>query len=142
GNGISSLAFFDRKWGHIMRKLGITTCVRLLLVNAVACQHAYRFTHLSQQKKERTRDPEELSALTNARILFTGIDNPKPKHSALPRHSFNTVPIRSDVQLEAWHIQAPDPKGTVIVFHGYAGEKSSLITRAEEFLRLGYNTLL
>lgn len=126
----------------MIRKIGITTFVLFLLVNAVAFQHAYRFTHFSQEKKERTRDPEELSAITKARILFTGIDNPKPKHSALPKHSFNTVHIRSDVQLEAWHIQAPDPKGTVILFHGYAGEKSSLITRAEEFLRLGYNTLL
>ncbi len=126
----------------MIRKIAITTFVLFLLVNAVAFQHAYRFTHFSREKKERTRDPEDLSAITKARILFTGIDNPKPKHTALPKHSFNTVNIQSDVQLEAWHIQSSNPKGTVILFHGYAGEKSSLLTRAEEFLRLGYNTLL
>src|SRR5690606_8224140 len=43
---------------------------------------------------------------------------------------------------EAWHIVTPESRGTVILFHGYAGEKSSLLTRAEEFLRLGYSTLL
>ncbi len=126
----------------MIRKTGITVLVLFLLANVVAFQHAYRFTHFSRENKERTRDPEELSAVTKARILFTGIDNPKPKHTALPRHSFKTVTIDSDVELEGWHIKAADAKGTVILFHGYAGEKSSLITRAEEFLRAGYSTLL
>ncbi len=126
----------------MIRKVGITLLVVVFLANAVAFQHAYRFTHFTRDNRERTHDPEELSAITKARILLTGIDNPKPKHTALPKHSFNTVLIESDVQLEAWHIIAPDSRGTVILFHGYAGEKSSLITRAEEFLRLGYSTLL
>jgi pimeloyl-ACP methyl ester carboxylesterase len=38
---------------------------------------------------------------------------------------------------------APDvSRGTVILFHGYGGEKSSMLDKSEIFLRLGYNTLL
>jgi hypothetical protein len=36
----------------------------------------------------------------------------------------------------------PKAKGTVILFHGYAGEKSSLLARASEFQKLGFNTFL
>lgn len=39
-------------------------------------------------------------------------------------------------------MDVPHAKGTVILFHGYAGEKSSLLTRAKEFRKLGYNTVL
>jgi alpha-beta hydrolase superfamily lysophospholipase len=56
--------------------------------------------------------------------------------------NYKTVHIKSDVMLEAWHVSITPSKGTVILFHGYSGEKSSLITRAEEFSRLGYSTLL
>ena len=36
----------------------------------------------------------------------------------------------------------PNSKGTVILFHGYAGEKSSLLERSYYFNNLNYSTLL
>ena len=33
-------------------------------------------------------------------------------------------------------------RGTVILFHGYGGEKSSMLDKSDIFLQLGYNTLL
>lgn len=35
-----------------------------------------------------------------------------------------------------------DPKGTVILFHGYSGDKSQLLGRSKAFMELGYNVLL
>lgn len=39
-------------------------------------------------------------------------------------------------------LKADSPKGSVILFHGYGGEKSSMLDKADIFLRLGYNALL
>jgi uncharacterized protein len=124
----------------MIRKIGWTLLTGFLAINIIAFMHAYRFTHFSDTEKSRT-DPKNLSAGTKARVLLLGIDNPKPRPYCKP-DTFTTVHIKSDVILETWHITVPRAKGTVILFHGYSGEKSSLVTRSDEFNRLGYNTLL
>jgi uncharacterized protein len=122
----------------------IVTLILLLFlgINVVAFIHAYKFTHFSSRAAERTKDPKELSPLVKTKVLLSGIDNPKPTRTATPGMNFKTIQIKSDVLLEAWHVTAPGSRGTVILFHGYSGEKSMLISRGEEFARLGFNTLL
>jgi uncharacterized protein len=125
----------------MLKKVFTLLMLIFLGVNVLAFIHAYKFTHFSSRDDERT-NPLELTPMTKTKVLLTGIDNPRPTRSETPRHSFNTVNIDSDVILEAWHLTIAGSKGTVILFHGYSGEKSMLISRAEEFTRLGYNTLL
>lgn len=124
------------------RKILYSTLFVLILINAVAYRHAYMFTHFSKDEVQRTKDPKELSTLEKAKTLFMGINNPRPRHKQLPDSVFETVIIKSTVQLEGWLLDQHNPKGMVIMFHGYAGEKSSLLGRADEFLRLGYKVLL
>lgn len=124
------------------KKILIGLTVAFTILNVMAFIHAYKFTHFSQTQSERTKDPKDLAPLTKAKILFTGIDNPKPQAKSSPAFEFNTIRIESDVSLEAWHTIVPEAKGTVIMFHGYSGEKSLLLTRAEQFMKLGYSTLL
>jgi uncharacterized protein len=113
-----------------------------LSINVIAYLHAYKFTHFAKLNLERTSDPKELSSLAKAKILFTGIDNPRPRNKNHPLLEFQTIKINSTVLLECWQLTVPEAKGTVIMFHGYAGEKSSLLERADEFLKLGYQVLL
>lgn len=124
------------------RKILYSILLVFVVINAVAYRHAYMFTHFSKDEVQRTKDPKELSALEKARTLFMGINNPRPKPKQLPDSVFATVNIQSTVLLEGWLIEQQDSKGTVIMFHGYAGEKSSLLGRADEFLKLGYKVLL
>ncbi len=125
----------------MIRKFAYISFVLFLLANVMAFWHAYRFTHFSDSQKPRI-NPDELSALDKAGILFTGIEVPKPIPFATPRLPFKTINIESDVTLEAWEITTDPSRGTVILFHGYSAEKSTLISRAEEFSKWGYNTLL
>src|SRR6187551_2512595 len=111
-------------------------------MNVVSYQHAYKFTHFTKEVSTRTKDPKDLSAFSKVKLLFTGIDNPKPKNKSLPAHPYKTIKIESTEVLECWQIQTSAAKGTVIMFHGYAGEKSSLLERADEFVKLGYQILL
>ncbi len=110
-------------------------------MNIVAAFHAYRFTHFSGVG-ERTGDPKELSFVDKFEALVFGIKHPHPTHRQLPSVPYETVRIDTGVSLEGWWIDQPQAIGTAILFHGYSGEKSSLLERAEIFRSLGYRTLL
>jgi alpha-beta hydrolase superfamily lysophospholipase len=129
-----------------MRKYLKKSAFALLLIfvsmNVVAYLHAYRFTHFSEPTVARTADPKALSILTKLRILVMGIDNPRPSHERLPTQTYSVVYVNSTERLECWKIDAAAARGTVILFHGYAGEKSSMISRSEFFHAMGFNTVL
>lgn len=111
-----------------------------LLMNSVAFMHAYTFTHFSTDKEKRTKDPLDLSLTEKIAIVFKGIDNPKPTIKSYPKRDYKKIVIGNSIF--CWKQVTPNAKGTVIMFHGYAGEKSSLLERSEELLKLGYNTFL
>ncbi|HEY9008549.1 MAG TPA: alpha/beta fold hydrolase [Ohtaekwangia sp.] len=124
------------------KRIGWLLLIVFILINAIAFQHAYKFTHFSRETVARTKDPAELSVLDKMQLLFTGIDNPRPMQKEVPGAAFKTVKVISTEELECWKIGTRNSQGTVIMFHGYAGEKSSLIMRADEFRKLGYTTFL
>jgi hypothetical protein len=124
------------------RKLVLIVVIGILAANIIAFLHAYTFTHFSSADVVRTQDPEELSVFAKASLLFTGIDNPRPLAKEQPANTFETVYVQSSGMLQCWRIAQPGGHGTVILFHGYAGEKSSLLGRAAEFRKMGYHTLL
>ncbi|MBE8723617.1 alpha/beta hydrolase [Flavobacterium hungaricum] len=113
-----------------------------LIMNIVAFFHAYKFTHFKENKSEKTQSPEKLSTFGKVKTLFLGVNNPKPKNSKFPSQSYTTLKLKSNKEIECWHIRNAKPKGTVILFHGYGSEKSSLIERSDEFQKLGYSTML
>lgn len=111
-------------------------------INAIAFIHAYTFTHFTVKPVSRTKDPADLSLGETIKILVTGIDNPRPRNTAVPTQRFENFEVNSSGRLACWKVPADSSKGTVILFHGYAGEKSSLISRSDEFIRQGYSTIL
>ncbi|HEY8935877.1 MAG TPA: alpha/beta fold hydrolase [Cyclobacteriaceae bacterium] len=127
---------------NAIRKISWLVLILFLLINIVAFIHAYTFTHFSNKHSKRTKDPAALSFTDKLHVLAFGIDNPRPSLKSKPSQPFEQVIIKGDVSLGCWSIKALNPKGTVIMFHGYAGEKSSLLGRSEKFLTLGYNVLL
>ncbi len=46
------------------------------------------------------------------------------------------------LELQGWFVPAPQPRGTVLFFHGNAGNISGRIDYLEMFHRLGYSTLI
>ncbi|PZR20858.1 MAG: alpha/beta hydrolase [Flavobacterium psychrophilum] len=115
--------------------------VLFILINVIAFFHSYKFTHFSDKVTQKT-DANTLTATQKAGILFFGIDNPRPVITAKPSQPYKTVTIDSNKKTECWSIKTPNAKGTVILFHGYGGNKSQMIDKSDEFIALGYNTLL
>ena len=118
----------------------------IALFNLLAYKHAYAMLHFSQEG-DRTEKPEALTARQKIKTLLTGVNIPKPVSTSTPHSkglSYETHRFRvnEEVELEAWYIPHPQPKGVILIFHGYASSKSSLLPEAQVFNEMGYGTFL
>lgn len=111
-------------------------------MNVIAIFHSYKFTHFAESNSEKTKTPTKLSTLQKISTLLFGVNNPKPVNERIPSTAFETISIDSNKKIECWSIKTSNSKGTVILFHGYGGNKSSLLDKAEVFRELGFNTFL
>lgn len=126
---------------RFFRRLFRTLLVIFLLMNVVAFFHAWKFTHFTDEPGQPKRS-YQLSTGEKIQTLFFGIQNPKPKNTALPTQAFEAVKIESTETLEAWFVRADSALGTVAIFHGYRGQKSQMLDRSDELHRMGFNTFL
>src|SRR5688500_2598325 len=124
----------------IKRTLWIIVII-FILMNFVAYFHAYKFTHFTDENVTKT-NAKKLSTSDKIKTLFFGIDNPRPQNTAMPTQNFKVVKLQSNKSIECWHIKTDSSKGTVILFHGYSGEKSTMLEKSDEFIKQGYSTLL
>ena len=127
---------------RIWKSIGWTLFILFILMNAVAFFHAYKFTHFSDPEVQRTKDAKDLSSSAKIKALLLGINNPRPTNFTKPSQPFETINLQSNKSIECWSIKQDSSKGTVIIFHGYGGKKSSMLDKSDEFLELGYNTFL
>jgi len=117
-------------------------------MNIVASFHAYKFTHFAENRMEKTKSPGKLSSLDKIKTLLFGVNNPRPFNKGKPIIHYKTINLQSNKKTECWYIESgklpgnDSALGNVIIFHGYSGNKSSMLDKSEVFLNLGYNTLL
>lgn len=113
-----------------------------ILMNVIAFSHAYKFTHFTNDVVVKTTSIENLNVFSKVKLLVFGIDNPRPKHTKVPTRPYETITLQGEKKIECWRIKSKVNRGTVLLFHGYNGEKSSLLNKADVFLELGYHVLL
>jgi len=122
--------------------LGVLLFLWVARTQAIAMLHYTRAPGV-----ERTAAPENLSMLRKAGIIFSGVSIPRPENSTdpnsvnMPFEAFEVDNGRDDI-LEIWRIPVASPAASlaaprVLMFHGYAASKVSLLTTAEEFRNLG-----
>lgn len=103
--------------------------------------HAYRFTHFSDTSSPRT-DPKTLSVYDKIGIIFTGIQNPRQQDTLLPSVPYQTYIMKGEKELESWYMSHPESKGLILLYHGYAGNKSQMLSRAMDLKDLGFATAI
>jgi esterase/lipase len=128
-----------RKW----TKYGIWAFITIFVfMNIFAIFHSYKFTHFADNKLEKTKTPQSLSNIQKIKILFFGVSNPRPENKIVPTSNFQTIKLKNSKEIECWSIKTENSKGTVILFHGFSGEKSSMLDKSDVFRDLGYSTFL
>lgn len=129
----------NKKWF----KRSIWTLISLfVLLNIVAIFHAYKFTHFTEKETSKTKDPKSLTIGQKVKTLIFGVDNPRPNNKTLPTSNYETIKLNSNREIEGWNIKTENSKGTIILFHGFGGNKSAMLDKSDVFRALGYNTFL
>lgn len=128
-----------KKW--IKRSIWTLT-ILFVLMNVVAIFHSYKFTHFSDELVVKTKTPKKLTTGQKIKTLFFGVSNPRPENTVIPQKDFEIIKLKSNKEIECWGVEVEKSKGTVILFHGYSSEKSSLIEQSSFFNSIGFSTLL
>lgn len=123
------------------KRLLWTLLIVFICMNVIAYFHAYKFTHFDPSEHVKT-NAGHLSFTQKIGIALFGISNPRPQSNTLPNVPYETIKLKSNKTIECWLIKADSSKETVILFHGYGGEKSSMLDKAYVFISMGYNTML
>ena len=78
------------------------------------------------------------------KVILFGVRLSKSVIKHFPATPYKTVSLHTPdgLRLEGWSIPAKNPKGTVILYHGYGGSKDPMLSEAAYFHQLGYNTFL
>lgn len=121
-----------------------TVC--FLGVNVLAYTHAKAmmcFTTVG----DRTAKPEALHYLDKAKTLLFGVTIPRPSGGETPVDvsldaQVSIIDGPGSIKLEAWYCDQGEDTPLVILFHGYAAKKTSLILEAQELYSLGTSVLL
>ncbi len=123
--------------------------IALLLVvgiNAAAFLHARSMTHFVDAGR-RTAPPERLSVIETARVLLTGVTVARPRDRRTPAAlglAYETLRFASGhgPELAAWALPGRPDQPLVVLFHGYAASKATLLPTARALHDLGAATLL
>ena len=134
------------KRGRLLVALSAAVVAVLVGLNLLAYIHAYAMTHFSVGGA-RTPKPEELSFGEKLKVLCVGTRIPRPE-SQLPPSALGPecrslkLTGTKGVMLGAWYCAADPASPLVILFHGYAGDKTGTLPEARAFLQLGLSVLL
>jgi hypothetical protein len=115
-------------------------------LNALAYSHADAMLRFSDGGP-RTATPEQLGFLSTLRVLIAGVNIPRPASHRHPAElaldcRVLSVPGPPGITLASWYCNRGRGTPLIILFHGYAAEKTSLVSEARAFLDLGASVLL
>jgi alpha-beta hydrolase superfamily lysophospholipase len=120
--------------------------IGFLLLNFLAYQHARAMLTFNAEVG-RTPPPQSLSLGQKIKVLVCGVTVPRPTNAHSPQDlalSSETLRISTDdgLSLEGWLLVPPKPRGTVLLFHGYAACRSTLLEQGRAFHKMGFAALL
>ncbi len=130
---------------RIMKFLFRTVIVLFILLNVITAFHAYKFTHFYEASEVPVNKSEMKSGWGITKDILFGINAYKQKNKVPADSTFENVYLTTsdNIKLQGWYIKpVVAAKGTVILFHGHASKKTSVLEEAAGFRTMGYNTFL
>lgn len=121
--------------------------VQFVLLNISAALYAYKFTHLYSHEQRIADSKKNYSQNIFAKTwrLFKGPRFYRSPGIETPTFPYSTIILktRDSLAIEAWYGKTDSAaKGTVILFHGLSGNKSTLLQQAYEFRYWNYNVMI
>lgn len=128
-----------------IKEVFLSVIIMVILFNIFALFHAYRFTHPIEKNIYGYKDYN--APLQKIRITLFGIPPLKSKMNKTPSDFnlsyFNVSFITIDnIKLHSWFVPANKSKGTILLVHGYGGNKAASLKYAVSLNKNNYATLL
>lgn len=131
------------------RPLGLSIAFLALTASAfggLTYRHAWAFTHFVDAG-ERTPPADRLRWRDRLGPLVRGAILPHPRHRRTPAdlgltYTRTRVTTSDGLRLDGWHVPAASSRGTVLLLHGYADSKDSMLDVARELRALGWSSYL
>ena len=117
---------------------------QFVLINISGIIYGYKLTHFYEPAVKATDETPSRNVFIKTWRLFKGPVYRKITNEESPGFPYQTVHLltKDSLVLEAWFIPLDSSKGTVILFHGLGGNKSTVLKQAYEFRYLGFNVML
>ncbi|MCP9752669.1 alpha/beta hydrolase [Ferruginibacter sp. HRS2-29] len=126
-----------------LRRVLKVILVLFILLNIVVIFHAYKFTHFYNYGEVTVKPANQKTGWDKTKEILFGFNTAK-RPDSVPAGNFSTIyfSTKDNLKLQAWDFKVDSAKGTVVMFHGHGSNKAAILTEAEGFRHLGYNTLL
>lgn len=127
-----------------LKYLLLSVAILFGLLNVMAAFHAYKFTHFYPPREIVQKKPEEMSQLEKIQAMLFGLyyaKSPVVEQYPFPHETFHLT-TKDGINLEGWYAKHDSAKGTVILFHGHAGNRTSVANESFFFYEKGYNICL
>ncbi len=125
------------------RKFYLIVLSLFVLINIIVINQAYHLTHFYEHGTVKPLSEQTAGFFGKIKVALLGFKLEK-LNGATPDSAFTHFKLKTDDELilDAWLIRVPNAKGTVALFHGHGGEKSSNLSQSNFFNEMGYSTLL
>ncbi len=130
------------KW---LKRIFLLLLIFFIGSNYIMYNHAYYFTHFVPKDipKVKSQDLNKKGFWKKLKLAIFGVEIGKPRNKETPDSTYKEVIFGQHPRLHAWWIPCnKQPKGVVIMFHGYNSCKSSQLERARIVRQLGFHTFL
>jgi hypothetical protein len=67
-----------------------------VIVNTIACFHAYKFTHFDETITQKPKDPKDLVFTEKLKTLLFGVSLPRPQNLNSPDFPFSEIALNSN----------------------------------------------
>ncbi len=119
----------------------------LALFSVVSIFHAYSFTHPVSNPKGFNPKSMDISFTETVIVTVFGVKPERKSGDGLPsdyglKYENVSFASRDGIILKGWLIKAKNPKATIILAHGWGGNKEGLLNYSTFLNKNGYNTLL
>lgn len=119
----------------------------VVLFSILSIFHAYSFTHPTQKLRKSNPKSMDISFKETVLVTIMGIMSERAIGNKLPTNyslGYENVSFESldGIKLKGWLIKAKNPKGTIVITHGWGGNKEGLLEYAKFLNKNNYSTLL
>jgi pimeloyl-ACP methyl ester carboxylesterase len=131
---------------HMLVGILIIVVAGFVVLNVLAYGRAHDMMYFTAQGSSTSR-PESLTIAGRLRAVFAGINVRRPASDLDPvalAANCRRIPIPcpGDITLGTWYCDRGSDTQLAVLFHGYTGEKATLLNEAQIFLDLGMSVLL